>query len=1037
MSIICRRLPILVVCTMCAWTLFACADGSNPAKGPDIHDLAPDSDTSDLGDVPNLDVPDPDLPPDQDAVTDTPPTEVTSETTDTSTTQEIVVCVLIDQDPNADCEPEPLLSFGTIAAFARVEKRVKFTLAGNRNLTLSDLTVTPADSRLTNTVKTLTWVQDDWQSQPITLPYVINAGNTFYVDLVVAADERTGPLTANELRLRFTGGQVDLVTLPISGTFSGCPEGLGDCDGDSTNGCETQLLDNLEHCGACDHHCALPNANARCENGRCLIDACHAGFADCDNNPSNGCEINLLDDKSNCGTCRVPCSLNNAIEACVDGVCQIVQCTAGFDDCDNDPTNGCEAALASTSAHCGACGVSCVRPNAQVACVSSACVISSCTHPWANCDNDPANGCEVNLNVSLGNCGACNKTCAPANAAPICYLGTCYIEECLPGWLDCDNDHLTGCEAQENSLAHCGGCYSVCDLANASETCDAGVCNLGACNAGYANCDGVPQNGCEIHVAADIANCGTCGNRCEDHIPNANVACNGTCSFVSCKTGFWDLNQNAHQVPSDGCEYACTFVSASDLPDDTFTDQNCDGIDGTVTQAIFVSPNGSDAWPGTMAQPKRNLPNAIDAAAAAGKNIYLAAGTYNLTTPLALKNGVSIYGGYNASTWARSAVDVPLIVASSSTAFTATDITANTVLDRISIRAGNAIAPGTSSYGLFATNSPGLVIRHSRIEAGNGAPGQNGNTPIGSAAAGGNGNAGTPGCEDSNLTCRSCSAPIGALAGTNTSCSSGTAGGRGGNAGHGSSSGSNGVASAAGTAGGTGTPARRGDWNPDFVHRGTNGAAGTVGQNGSAGAETYTTSGYNPTNGTNGTAGANGRGGGGGGGGGGGDYLCNSYGGSGAGGGAGGCGGAAATGGTSAGGSFAIFLQNANITIQNTILVTGNGGNGGYGGTGQTGGNGGQGGWGGNTSKPNAGNAYGGADSQDDASNGGRGGNGGAGGRGGHGGGGAGGPSVGILRRSSNPTLSNNTFILGTAGTGGTSPGAPGPNGTRAETLVN
>ena len=68
---------------------------------------------------------------------------------------------------------------------------------------------------------------------------------------------------------------------------------------------------------------------------------------------------------------------------------------------------------------------------------------------------------------------------------------------------------------------------------------------------------------------------------------------------------------------------------APDPPDLRFTDANCDGIDGTVRNAIFVAPDGKDVDPGTRAEPKRQISAAVAAALAAGKDVYAAAGSYD------------------------------------------------------------------------------------------------------------------------------------------------------------------------------------------------------------------------------------------------------------------------------------------------------------------------------------------------------------------------------------------------------------------------
>ena len=42
----------------------------------------------------------------------------------------------------------------------------------------------------------------------------------------------------------------------------------------------------------------------------------------------------------------------------------------------------------------------------------------------------------------------------------------------------------------------------MCDLANASESCVAGVCTLDLCDAGFVDCDLDPATGCEADLDA-------------------------------------------------------------------------------------------------------------------------------------------------------------------------------------------------------------------------------------------------------------------------------------------------------------------------------------------------------------------------------------------------------------------------------------------------------------------------------------------------------------------------------------------------------
>ncbi len=95
-----------------------------------------------------------------------------------------------------------------------------------------------------------------------------------------------------------------------------CDAGWGDCDGHPSNGCELSLTDN-DHCGACGAACVIPNGVGTCSTGSCSVATCDPGFGDCDGDPSNGCESDLSDDAS-CGACGVACTGSElcALEAC-------------------------------------------------------------------------------------------------------------------------------------------------------------------------------------------------------------------------------------------------------------------------------------------------------------------------------------------------------------------------------------------------------------------------------------------------------------------------------------------------------------------------------------------------------------------------------------------------------------------------------------------------------------------------------------------------------------------------------------------------
>lgn len=101
-----------------------------------------------------------------------------------------------------------------------------------------------------------------------------------------------------------------------------------------------------------------PNATGRCDADSCLLQ-CDPHFADCDRSSFNGCEVDLRSVVANCGACGTVCPAPIGTAAsCTNGVCSTA-CTSGRGDCDGDRGNGCEVALGSDVAHCGACNHNC------------------------------------------------------------------------------------------------------------------------------------------------------------------------------------------------------------------------------------------------------------------------------------------------------------------------------------------------------------------------------------------------------------------------------------------------------------------------------------------------------------------------------------------------------------------------------------------------------------------------------------------------------------------------------------------------------
>lgn len=282
-----------------------------------------------------------------------------------------------------------------------------------------------------------------------------------------------------------------------------------------------------------------------------LVDApfsCLPGTANCDGNQSNSCETDTRNEVMNCGSCGNVCPARaNGAAVCLGGRCDLV-CTTGFQNCNGTASDGCETDTRTNLTSCGTCGTVCpARNNATATCTAGACGFT-CLPGYADCDNNPVNGCEVDTRVTEGACGRCGNVCG---AGQVCSNGSCQFT-CSQAdggvsLVSCPGGAT--CISLANNLANCGRCGNVCGAnIHAHATCVSGVCG-NACNTGFGDCDNVVANGCERELSSDPLHCGTCGNVCPARA-NATTSCSSSSCRFTCNTGFGDCNFFA----GDGCE---------------------------------------------------------------------------------------------------------------------------------------------------------------------------------------------------------------------------------------------------------------------------------------------------------------------------------------------------------------------------------------------------------------------------------------------------------------------------------------------------
>ncbi|HWU86983.1 MAG TPA: DUF1565 domain-containing protein, partial [Kofleriaceae bacterium] len=177
-----------------------------------------------------------------------------------------------------------------------------------------------------------------------------------------------------------------------------------------------------------------------------------------------------------------------------------------------------------------------------------------------------------------------------------------------------------------------------------------------------------------------------------------------------------------------------------DVPDGDYVDADCDGIDGDIAHAFFVSPAGTDTGTGTRLDPFLTIGHAVAQAAAdpVRRQVLVAAGTYaeSVTVP----DGVGVFGQYDpAAGWARSPSASTIIASPTSIGVRVANTTAEGYLEGLIIRTANAGGGASSARAVLLQHlGAAFHVRHNRLEAGRGANGLSGaNGASGAGGAGG------------------------------------------------------------------------------------------------------------------------------------------------------------------------------------------------------------------------------------------------------------------------------------------------------------
>lgn len=328
-----------------------------------------------------------------------------------------------------------------------------------------------------------------------------------------------------------------------------CPAPWTTCISDEgpTYKCGTDLTRDPDNCGSCGNKCLVYkpiHMTSRCIDGACALECLsppstigRVDWRNCNDLVDDGCEVNVVDDAKNCGSCGNVCAPGSS---CIDGKCG---CPTGLIECDGmcvDPKND--------DNNCNGCGNRCEDPadacapppaHSYYGCRNSKCGVLKCQDPAVDCDGDlgatkcGGNGCEVESAATKENCGGCGVKCTGADECIDEGNGPeCGIPCARFGKILCGQD----CSDLLSDPNNCGGCNAACKAAgpNQARACKKGVCAY-ECAEGWADCNGDPADGCETDLRIHPANCGACGNAC--NIAAGQPCIEGKCLMIECDAG--------------------------------------------------------------------------------------------------------------------------------------------------------------------------------------------------------------------------------------------------------------------------------------------------------------------------------------------------------------------------------------------------------------------------------------------------------------------------------------------------------------------
>jgi hypothetical protein len=132
-----------------------------------------------------------------------------------------------------------------------------------------------------------------------------------------------------------------IVCVPgVGPSTESCNELDDDCDGEVDEDFQTPMQTDIANCGACGNRCEFENGVADCVAGKCVLNGCRPGFEDVDDDESNGCEYTCPAGMKRTETCN---GIDDDCDGIKDNPVEVAKTKPSLSVCSPRPGTPCSA----------------------------------------------------------------------------------------------------------------------------------------------------------------------------------------------------------------------------------------------------------------------------------------------------------------------------------------------------------------------------------------------------------------------------------------------------------------------------------------------------------------------------------------------------------------------------------------------------------------------------------------------------------------------------------------------------------------------